>query len=249
MASLIQKVAQEAHIAFRHMKHNPDINKLKEVLGKVMAADINLDMKTIFNESPDISDSESAPVKYIPIWKDYIFTMGVFILKSGTEIPLHDHPGMTGLVRVLHGDASIQSYSPTSDFFKQSNQLSLDNETLSKLRLSSNCNLKMAKKHAPIILTPDTSVGVLRPSDNNFHCVKAVDGATAFLDVISPPYDDDDKCCTYYEEIKGDVCDSELTTGKKSKDFAKLSLLVEIPRPDSFWCQMAPYEGDVITSP
>ena len=59
------------------------------------ASDINLDLP----EKPVKRDSNvfGAPVSYINIFESKHFTLGVFILKNGVSIPLHDHPGMHGI--------------------------------------------------------------------------------------------------------------------------------------------------------
>ena len=44
--------------------------------------------------------SEGAPVTYVQLYEDKDVTIGVFILKRGTKIPLHDHPDMHGILKV-----------------------------------------------------------------------------------------------------------------------------------------------------
>ena len=57
--------------------------------------DINLEQPT--TESHKNSKVFGAPVSYIKILESKYFTLGVFILKNGVSIPLHDHPGMHGI--------------------------------------------------------------------------------------------------------------------------------------------------------
>jgi predicted metal-dependent enzyme (double-stranded beta helix superfamily) len=40
------------------------------------------------------------------------YNVCVFLLRPNYRIPLHDHPGMHGLMKVLFGKMSLQSYSP-----------------------------------------------------------------------------------------------------------------------------------------
>ena len=64
-------------------------------MNTLKASDINLDVP----EKPVQNDSKifGAPVSYINIYESKYFTVGVFILRNGVSIPLHDHPGMHGI--------------------------------------------------------------------------------------------------------------------------------------------------------
>ncbi|OON20648.1 hypothetical protein X801_03468 [Opisthorchis viverrini] len=42
----------------------------------------------------------AAPVAYVHIMENEIFSMGIFILRPGSRIPLHDHPGMFGILHI-----------------------------------------------------------------------------------------------------------------------------------------------------
>ena len=38
-----------------------------------------------------------APVTFINVYESNIFTLGIFIIRKGNSLPLHDHPGMFGV--------------------------------------------------------------------------------------------------------------------------------------------------------
>ena len=38
-----------------------------------------------------------APVTFINIYEGDVFTLGIFIIRKGNSLPLHDHPGMFGV--------------------------------------------------------------------------------------------------------------------------------------------------------
>ena len=38
------------------------------------------------------------------------FTVGVFLVPKGQRLPLHDHPGMTVMSKVLYGTLAITSF-------------------------------------------------------------------------------------------------------------------------------------------
>ncbi len=49
-------------------------------------------------------------VTFLEIFDDPSLTMGIFCFPSGASIPLHDHPGMNVLSRLLFGTMEVQSY-------------------------------------------------------------------------------------------------------------------------------------------
>lgn len=40
-----------------------------------------------------------------------VMTIAAFLLKPGAHLPIHDHPKMYGMMKVLHGQLKLQSYS------------------------------------------------------------------------------------------------------------------------------------------
>jgi quercetin dioxygenase-like cupin family protein len=92
----------------------------------------------------------------------------LFGLRAGTAIPLHDHPGMTVVCKVLRGRMRIRSLLPR------------DEET--------------AEDRGVIELGPDDRPTVLH---DELHTITAVTDC-AFLDLFSPWYDDDARPCTYW---------------------------------------------------
>jgi hypothetical protein len=60
---------------------------------------------------PSLSDEESESIRYIHI--DEIpeqYSLGIFVFPPFARIPLHDHPNMVVLSRVLYGDVTVRSY-------------------------------------------------------------------------------------------------------------------------------------------
>lgn len=50
-------------------------------------------------------------VRYIHLREAFgIYSVGIFVFPPNAEIPLHDHPGMTVLSRVLYGTLGVKSY-------------------------------------------------------------------------------------------------------------------------------------------
>ena len=92
----------------------------------------------------------------------------LFGLRAGAVIPLHDHPGMTVVCKVLRGRMRIRSLLP------ENNGTALD--------------------RGSIELTPEDRPTVLH---DELHAIEAITDC-AFLDLFSPWYDDHARPCTYW---------------------------------------------------
>ena len=55
--------------------------------------------------------SNKAPVTYIPVSENKDVSMGIFIIREGQGIPLHDHPHMHGIIKCLKGNLKITSFT------------------------------------------------------------------------------------------------------------------------------------------
>lgn len=50
-------------------------------------------------------------VRYLHVYEDpELFSLGIFIFPPNSKIPLHNHPGMCVLSRILYGDLTLSSY-------------------------------------------------------------------------------------------------------------------------------------------
>ncbi|NXC50770.1 AEDO dioxygenase, partial [Penelope pileata] len=101
MAALIQRVARQARVTFRSPAgpgFGEDLQRLRQLLDEVRAEDLHLAPR---------GPAAAAPVSYMHICETESFSMGVFLLRSGACIPLHDHPGMNGMLKVLYGTLRI----------------------------------------------------------------------------------------------------------------------------------------------
>lgn len=104
---LIQKIAREAHDAFKGLKSathkGNDVDKHTELVSLVTAiraADLKLTPRNSSPSSVASAGRQNPTVSYMHICETEVFSMGVFLLKSGASIPLHDHPGMNGMLKV-----------------------------------------------------------------------------------------------------------------------------------------------------
>ena len=103
------------------------------------------------------------------------FDIVVFLFPAGAAIPLHDHPNMTVLSRVVRGSLRVTSFDVGAD---------------GKARRSIS------------LMTSADGPAALFPSVNNVHEFQAGAGGAVVLDVIVPPYDEDaGRACHYFEAV------------------------------------------------
>ena len=107
---LIQKIAKQAYIAYKGLKSSGNVENVvapdeqSELISLVTAVRA-ADLKIIPRKTK--ASSGSAPVIYMHICETEVFSMGVFVLRPGASIPLHDHPGMNGMLKVQHTDCLL----------------------------------------------------------------------------------------------------------------------------------------------
>lgn len=229
MAAPIQKLAQLSAKIFGSL--SPDkitadhLTHLARAMNNITADDVFFDPREIEDRDAKLQLlGQDAPVTFMHIHEDNQFAMAVFILKSGGVLPLHDHPGMHGLVKVISGQVKIVSYSgvdhkPIPDGVRR---------TIG----SGNKNIKTVRRHNDVVLSAEDGCSVLTPSVENFHEIRPVTPMAAFLDILAPPYENSSSC-HYYKEL----------TGAKA---GSTTWLLEIPHPAHYWCDTIKYKGPVL---
>lgn len=238
MTSIVQKIARQALVTFRTPSSFGDKAflgnqcKLQSLMTEIRAADLKIAPRKVDSVSTPLP--HNPPVTYMHICETDEFSMGVFLLKSGASIPLHDHPGMYGMLKVLYGKVRITCF----DRLDKSTSVASDTQfnppllpfQRGALRSILGSVGEFTEESGPCILTPDR---------NNLHQIDAVDGPTAFLDILAPPYDPDDgRDCHYYKVLQS-ASDSE----DKKAEGQKEVWLMEVSQPSEFWCGGEPYPG------
>ncbi|XP_059386508.1 2-aminoethanethiol dioxygenase-like [Carassius carassius] len=245
--SLIQKIASQASATFTNCSTSAvgDNKTFLEQQAELVTLLANIraaDLKIAPPEKVSISSLQSSavpPVTYMHICETDVLSMGVFLLKSGASIPLHDHHGMNGMLKVLYGKVHIRCYDKLdkavgaeSDTERQFDPplMPFQGDDVRRAVLRSSGHF--SDQSAPCILTP---------VKDNLHEIDAVDGPAAFLDILAPPYDPDNgRDCHYYRVLQ--------TAGKKSEQSSgDETWLLEIPQPDDFWCGGEPYPGPEVS--
>uniref|UniRef100_A0A8C6TL42 2-aminoethanethiol (cysteamine) dioxygenase a n=1 Tax=Neogobius melanostomus TaxID=47308 RepID=A0A8C6TL42_9GOBI len=227
---LIQKIAQQASLSFKDClsedngDHKPLPDQHEQLLSLVnalRAADLKLAPRKS-GSRPGTDGAQNPPVTYMHICETPVFSMGVFLLRSGASIPLHDHPGMNGMLKVLYGKVSVRCFDK------------LDSEDVPSLcRSMLRCVSEYSPSSTPCLLTPQR---------DNLHQIQALGGPAAFLDILAPPYDpDNNRDCHYYRVLQPSATSSE------APERPEETWLLEIPQPEEFWCGGQVYSGPPVT--
>lgn len=204
------------------------LSKLRIMLSHIKMSDVNLN-RDILKNTKDNSVEKAAPVTYVDLFENQIFSMGIFIVRSGARIPLHDHPRMYGMLKVLHGKVKITNY----DRLKLNDKIGrIPREIIHKIPTWQRHLLLPSKRNDDIEVSTDSEPCVLTPMEGNLHEIHSVGGTAAFLDILAPPYMNETDCHYYHHVGDQDV-----------NDKFKISWLSEISTPTDFWCDSALYSG------
>ena len=187
-------------------------------------------------------------IRYLCVCETDLYTLGIFVFPPNETIPLHDHPDMTVLSRVLYGDLKVKAF----DNISRKNMGEPDSETLGsstswmkrivsfvmstifaligKQKDKRQVMIRAFENHMTTAVAPE--VTVLYPSMGNIHEFTAGERGAAVLDVLLPPYrSDHDRDCTHYEKFLG-----------SSSGPGETCWLYEIPRPEWFSCRPGTYK-------
>ncbi|KAF7255437.1 hypothetical protein EG68_07700 [Paragonimus skrjabini miyazakii] len=247
---------------------DPLLQRLLTTVRSLTTRDIGFDLRWVSDASV-----YAAPVAYVHIMENEVFSMGIFVLRPGSRIPLHDHPGMYGVLRVVYGSLRCRSFSRLRNISANTN-LGYPKSTYSKLSDSrwQLSDLIVARPHQDAILTPDSPTQLLAPDEGNLHEITPVDGPAVFLDILAPPYDHDlgTRECRFYKEVElphpvpgvnvqsqtgiGAIVDSAALNESRSvgtdvpvfhgsDTYPPLIYLVETNQPKDYWCESAEYVG------
>ncbi|XP_044476044.1 plant cysteine oxidase 1-like [Mangifera indica] len=160
------------------------IQRLKSIQDIIEAVDVGIDEFSLHGPSINglICGQTVSEITYIHIHECDSFSIGVFCFPAGGTFPLHDHPGMTVLSKLLYGSLYIKAY----DWVKVK---------------KSSCRINgVAGRVVDGILNAPCDPSVLFPrSGGNIHSFTALTPC-AILDVLSPPYSGE-RPSTYFSDL------------------------------------------------
>lgn len=197
-----------------------NFDNLWSLINKITAEDVKLDKQIL-----DFVKVQSAPMCVIGVFENKDITIAIFILKNGVTMPMHDHPGMHGFLKVISGTVEINSYT-----LKTSGDHIVNiNEEIEAFR------------HQPVTLHKNSPACVLTPWDKNLHEISCIEGPAAFLDILSPPYDVDDsgrgpRPCTFFRTVGSKPCSD-------SGNVIEEVQLIAIENPPGFYSHNLKYTG------
>ncbi|XP_013383160.1 2-aminoethanethiol dioxygenase [Lingula anatina] len=239
MANVVQRIGHLARKTFLDISSKvalkENIADLKGVLQTLNASDLNFEERLVENRDVYRPETRGAPVTYVHIYEDRILSIGIFVIRHGASLPLHDHPDMHGLIKVIHGQGKIKSFTSVP---KEDIPFPKEMELNSSVKPWHRDRIIPVKLHSDTVVDSD-SVCELGPEEGNLHYIEAVNGPMAFVDILSPPYDHDTgaRVCHYYKELN---IEKDVTGSGIQND---ICWLLEIPQPSDYWTASAKYKG------
>jgi len=271
----IQAVVQSARRTFSRKFQNfvlnseefsASLNELKTLLDGLRACDVGLDKSHALKST---APSATAPVTYIKIHEDQDVSIGIFVVKGGQKIPLHNHPKMHGLLKVIYGKVDVSVFSKLKPH--QIRQLDIPQVLRDKSHLIDQGFVFPSYREAFKSISEEHEALLLTPDDNNYHEICTVgEGHAAFFDILAPPYhtevhedqNEDLRECHFFSEISLPPNNNILiglsnTDQNNSRQQPILHKrppphsvtpvwLRRVKSPDDYFCDTEPYLGPII---
>ncbi|KAF0296594.1 2-aminoethanethiol dioxygenase [Amphibalanus amphitrite] len=241
---LIQRVVRMAVDVFRSTPQGTaafreGLSQLTQLVHQLTPQDVAFDPNWVRDRRPFTQDRNIMPMTYVRLCENEYISIGIFILKNGFTLPMHDHPNMHGVLKVLHGQLQMQSFTPRRA--PQSGILNGGDSAAATaqwdVRQTRLGTIYHTAKELPRFMGPADGPALLTPEQGNIHQICAVDGPVAFLDILAPPYDEHEHIYHTFRELDP-VRLHQLTNGELSSE----GWLIRV-RDNPFPSDSAKYRG------
>ncbi|XP_062196293.1 plant cysteine oxidase 1-like [Phragmites australis] len=231
--SKVQRLYDACDVVFSSPAAAPtlgEIRWLQQLLDGMEAADVGIDdgERTPSSSSDDEQSPKSGRllpalaftrITYVHIHQSDDFSIGVFCFPAGATLPLHDHPEMVVLSKLLYGSVRVRSYDWVTE---------LPCSTARK------CGLARVVAGDEVRRAPCEASVLFPRSGGNLHAFTAVTPC-AILDVLTPPYSEEQgRPSTYFNDVP-------------IPSLPGFAFLEETDLPEDFNVAGAPYLGPDLT--
>lgn len=236
MTKLIQNIFKQANKLYSNTKLAENETKSTYQLLVSLMSNVKADDLSYNQAEVDRKILVEAPTAYSKLFENDFFNLSLFSIGPNSRLPLHNHPGMDGFLKVISGKVLIKTFDQLpQDVDKPPSNI------LSSIpyKLKSSSIVPTRRLEDKIISADDQSVALIEPEKGNIHEITVSpdwETGSAFLDLIAPPYDRDSsaRSVSYYR-ILGDSYSSKLS--------ADITWLLVIPPPNDYWCAFIDYKG------